>query len=322
MRSASPGLNDLGAPVAGLIAAARYTRPIVLASVIAIVFTLAYAAVSLRAGQRAASIGTPAVLLGVSAGCAVGAVFTADSPRGLIGPAELIIAPVVLAMLACCAMAVSTARGEGLRLLAAAGLLILLGSFAMIDRVDALSGQLLFVFGLALLWLHGSPPEEAEEGSGSLPMVAGLAGLIASAAVGYAIWSGAPPVMALSLVSANLLIWTIARRDFAPVATALVIGVCIAAGVANLGRIIGGATRQYEWAGGDWWRAIALELNSGPYVPGFSATAPDVLLLVLGLLLTVLASEGAPDDRRRPMLRFMLLGVCGVQAGWMVASAL
>lgn len=282
---------------------------------------------SLRAGRRSVSIGSPAILLGVSAGCAVAAAFRAEDPASRIGPAELIAAPVVLAMLACCSMALAQRHERGLRLIAGAGLAFLLGALAMVDRVDALSGQLLFVFGLAMLWLHGmpKPPNDERDGDSARDDAAsgfaGLAGLAVSAGTGLAIWMGAAPVLALALVSANLVIWAVARREFGPVAIAMVIGVCIAAGVANLARILGGAIRQPEWAGGDPTNALALELSSGPYVPGFSATTPDVLLLVLGLLLAVLGSEPDASERRRSRLRTAVLMVCGMQAGWMVLSA-
>lgn len=299
-----------------------------LALSIAILLTLVYAALSLRAGAREASLGAPAILLGVGASCAAAAGFgQAGAAVGTaVSAAEMIVAPVVLGMLAAGAIVLARSRTEGVRLWPAAGLVALLGAMALADRVDALSGQLLLVLGLGVLWIATDNRSGDRRGpdavsvvlSGAVPALAGLA---ATASVGWAIVAGASAGWATALIALNLLVWVLARRDFSTVATALVIGVCISAGAANLTRIVGGAMRQPEWDGGEQSRAMAMELLSRPYVPGFSGTLPDAVLLVLGILIVVLGTESGTTQRRRRLLLGMLLGVAAMQIGWVVIGA-
>lgn len=299
-----------------------------LAISLAILLTVVYAVLSLRAGEREVSMGSPAVLLGVSAGCAAAAGFLPEPTppatltallSGGAGPAELIVAPVVLGMLVACIGAVRTAREGVVRLWPAAGLVTLLGALALADRVDALNGQLLLVFGLGLMWLATDRREDGAGGRqdpepGAAP--AALAGLLATGTVGWAIVAGASPVVATGLVAANLLVWVLAQRDFSAVATASVVAVCIGSGAANISRIVGGAISQPEWNTGDRSQAIALELMSRPYVPGFSAMLPDVVLLVLGVLFAVLGTEDGTGGRRRWLVLGALMGVLAMHIAW------
>jgi hypothetical protein len=237
-------------------------------------------------------------------------------------------------MLCGCFRALTSASFTGVRIWPLAGLVVVLGGLGLVDRVDALNAQLLLVLSLGVLWIIGSrehaqrdaepDPESLPGGSGAL---APLVGILAAGLTGWAILGGLDGGgidgrIALGLISANLLAWGLGLRDPARLATGLLVAAGVGVGGANITRIVAGAMAQPEWGSGDRAQAIALELSSRPYLPGFGATLPDTMLLVIGVLLLVLAGESerkAAD--RRWLSAGMVLGLAGSQAVWMWVSA-
>ena len=279
---------------------------------LAILTTLVFAAVSQRAGASVRSSGAPIVVLGVSASCA--AALSIGEGAVPIGASELIVAPMVLALLV--ALAKSAVTGGRLGVGVRAGL---------VGRVDALNGQLLLLLALAVWWVVNSEEDRARR-SGDAPRtgsdaLVGLLGVVSGVCIGWAVLDGASALVALGLVSAHLIVWALRQRDVATVATGAVIATGIAIGCANITRIVGGAMAQPEWGSGQRSQAIALELSGRPYVPGFGALLPDVMLLIIGVLLAVLGLDPGAGRTRRIAMASMIGVVALAQAGWMWLGA-
>jgi hypothetical protein len=293
----------------------------VLALSLAILTTLAFAALSWRARGSVRTSGAPIVVLGASASCA--AALSVGETGASVGASELIVAPMVLALLV--ALAKSAVTGGRLGVGAVAGLIAILAGAGLIDRIDALNGQLLLVLALAVWWVVNSDEDRArrdDEGSRDRgAALAGLAGVVSGACIGWAVLDGASVLVALGLVSAHLVIWGLRQRDMASAATGAVIATGIAIGCANITRIVGGAMAQPEWGAGQRSQAIALELSGRPYVPGFAAMLPDVMLLIMGVLLALLGVEPGAGRGRRITLASLIGVVALAQALWMWLGA-
>lgn len=288
---------------------------------LAILTTLVFAAMSQRAGASVRSSGAPIVVLGVSASCA--AALSIGEGAVLIGASELIVAPMVLALLVALAKGAVTGGRLGVGVLA--GLVAILGGAGLVGRVDALNGQLLLLLALAVWWVVNSDEDRARRSrdaprTGSDALV-GLLGVVSGVCIGWAVLDGASALVALGLVTAHLIVWALRQRDVATVATGAVIATGIAIGCANITRIIGGAMAQPEWDGGQRSQAIALELAGRPYVPGFGALLPDVMLLIIGVLLAVLGLDPGAGRTRRIAMASMIGVVALAQAGWMWLGA-
>lgn len=277
-------------------------------------------------------MGVPVLLIGTASACAAAGAFWGGGPR--LSPAMLIVAPVVLAGMISALWVVRSAR-TGAAIWPGAVLVTVLGAMAMIDRVDALSAQLLMLLGLTIAWMSTltTPEPEQETEPDTLPDTidrrawgrrAAATGVLVALAVGWMILTGVSALLTLGLIATNLIVWALSRRDFGAVCTALLVGVCVGVGMANVVRIFGGASRQPEWGGGmggGYSESIAYELMGRPYLPGFSGMLPDVLGLVLALLIVVLATEESTTARRRRVLA-VLLGVLVLgQAAWMVIGS-
>jgi len=293
----------------------------VLSFSLAILTTLLFAVVSQRAGASVRSNGAPIVVLGVSASCA--AALSIGEGAVPIGASELIVAPMVLALLV--ALAKSAVTGGRLGVGVLAGLVAILGGAGLVGRIDALNGQLLLLLALAVWWVVNSEEDRARR-SGDAPRtgsdaLAGLLGVVSGACIGWSVLDGASALFALWLVTAHLIVWALRQRDVATVATGAVIATGIAIGCANITRIIGGAMAQPEWDGGQRSQAIALELAGRPYVPGFGALLPDVMLLIIGVLLAVLGLDPAAGRARRIAMASMIGVVALAQALWMWLGA-
>lgn len=305
-----------------------------LALILAISATLVHGALAFTSRQGSRSLAVPIFTIGVAACCAAGARFGASAPGGAsegvvdgVSAAELIVAPLVLVMQCGCFRSLMVYSFEGVRIWALAGLLVVLGGLGLVDRVDALNAQLLLVLSLGVMWVIGSREHEARERDPeSLPDWAGalavLAGVGAAGLTGWAIAGGLDARIALGLVSANLLVWGLGVADPARLATGLLVAAGVGVGGANITRIVAGSMAQPEWASGDRAQAIALELSSRPYLPGFGSTLPDTMLLVLGVLLVVLAAESPERSANRRWLSAgIVLGLAGSQAVWMWVGA-
>lgn len=298
-----------------------------LPTILAILLTLLHASITLRLA-RVRSMGVPVLLIGTASACAAAGAFWGGGPR--LSPAMLIVAPVVLAGMISALWVVRSAR-TGAAIWPGAVLVTVLGAMAMIDRVDALSAQLLMLLGLTIAWMSTlTMPETEPEASPDVidrqawGRRAAATGVLVAFALGWMIFAGASALLALALIATNLIVWALSRRDFGAVCTALLVGVCVGVGMANVVRIFGGASRQPEWGGGmggGFSESIAYELMGRPYLPGFSGMLPDVLGLVLALLIVVLATEESTTARRRRVLA-VLLGVLVLgQAAWMVIGS-
>lgn len=286
----------------------------------------------------------PIFTLGIAACCAAAARFGESVPgspsAGVIGgasAAELIVAPLVLVMLGASFRCLISTSFAPVRIWPLAGLVVVLGGLGLVDRVDALNAQLLLVLALGVLWILGGqtqpkPEDDSPVRPDWLGLLTPLAGIGAAALIGWAILAGfggaglgdpeTAARLALGLVSVNLLVWAIGERDLARLATGLFIAAGVGIGGANLTRIVLGAMAQPEWASGDRAQAMALELSSRPYLPGFGATLPDTMLLVIGALLVVLAGESERQGTSRRWLGAgMVLGLAGSQVLWMWVSA-
>lgn len=292
-----------------------------LAASLAILTTLAFAAQSWRAGASTRSSEAPIVVLGASASCA--AALSIGERGAPVGASELIVAPMVLALLV--ALAKGAISGGRLGIGPLAGLIAILGGAGLVGRIDALNGQLLLVLSLAVWWVANSEEDRArrsgEHASSAGDALAGLLGVVSGVCIAWAVLDGASALVALGLVSAHLLVWALRQRDVAAAATGAVIATGIAIGCANITRIIGGAMAQPEWAGGQRSQAIALELSGRPYVPGFGAMLPDVMLLILAVLLAVLGLDPGAGRARRVAMASMIGVVVLGQAGWMWLGA-
>ena len=286
---------------------------------VAILSTLVYAAAALRSRGSARSVGAPIVVLGGSAACAA-AGGVGDSSAG-VSVAEVIVAPLALVLLFVLARAAMT--GHRLGTAAMAGLIAILGGAGLIDRIDALNAQLLLVLSLGVWWIVNADEERARRASDQpverdvSAALTAIAGFASGASIAWAVFDGQHSAILLGLVTAHLLVWGLRQRDAASAATGAVIAVGIAIGCANIVRIAGGAMAQPEWGGGDRAEAIALELAGRPYVPGFGAMLPDVMLLILGVLLATLCLDPGAGRARRIALGGMIGGVGLAQAAWM-----
>jgi len=282
---------------------------------LAISTVIVHAILVTRARATPSTVTVPVFTVCIAASCAAAARFGLPLPTG-ISPAEVIVSPLVFVMLIAASLRMLANTSAPVRIWSIAGLVFLLGAITAVDRVDALNAQLLLVLVLGLLWIgsdrRSSDPSDAE-GSSRLPWLVSLSGVLAAAMIGWAILGGVDPRLALGLVAANLLVWAFPKRDIGSVAMAAVVSIGIGVGSANLVRVFGGAMAQPEWGSGLWTEAIALELVGRPYLPGFGAMLPDVMLLVIGVLLLVLASESHAAAKRRWMAAGMLLGLAGVQ---------
>ncbi len=286
----------------------------------------------------------PVCTLGIAACCAAAARFGHSAPGSQTdavahgaSAAELIVAPLVLVMLCASFRCLISTSFTPVRIWPLAGLVVVLGGLGLVDRVDALNAQLLLVLALGVLWiLGGQAQQKPEDDSPVRPdwsvLLMPLSGIAAAALIGWAILTGLDGAgldgretaarLALGLVSVNLLVWAVGVRDLARLATGLFIAAGVGIGGANLTRIILGAMAQPEWGSGDRAQAMALELSSRPYLPGFGATLPDTMLLVIGVLLVVLAGESERKGTSRRWLGAgMVLGLAGSQVLWMWVSA-
>lgn len=265
----------------------------------------------------------PIFTIGIGASCAAAARFGEPVPIG-VPAAELIVGSVVLMVLLGAARHTLSEPAQPVNIWPLAGLIAILGGIGFADRVDALNAQLLLVLALTVLWSrtdgtpdHAARPSEVDPSG----LLGSLAGVLAAAMTGWAVLSGVDARIALGLVSANLLIWSIGARRPGVIAVAGIIATGIGVGCANVVRIVGGGMAQPEWGGGDRLEALGLEITSRPYLPGFGATLPDTMLLIIAALLVVLDGGSAGAGRRRWVTAGMLIGLCSVQITWMWIGA-
>ncbi|XOV75155.1 MAG: hypothetical protein ACFHWZ_17190 [Phycisphaerales bacterium] len=179
-----------------------------LSASLAILTTLVFAAVS-RAGASVRSSGAPIVVLGVSASCA--AALSIGERGAPSGAAELIVAPMMLALLVALAKGAVTGGRLGVGVLA--GLVAILGGAGLVGRIDALNGQLLLLLALAVWWVVNSEEDRARR-SGDAPRtgsdaLVGLLGVVSGACIGWSVLDGASALFALGLVTAHLIVWAL-----------------------------------------------------------------------------------------------------------------
>lgn len=274
-----------------------------------------HAILATRKPAAPSTVTVPVFTVCIAAACAAAARFGVPLPGG-VSPAEVIVSPLVFVLFIAATLRMLGSDATPLRIWPIAGLVFLLGAMAAVDRVDALNAQLLLVLALGLLWI-GSDGQRSDapdpDAAGHYPWLVTLSGVLGAAMIGWAILEGVDARIAIGLVSANLLAWAWPQRDLASLAMTAVISIGVGVGSANLVRVIGGAMAQPEWGAGQMPEAIALELVGRPYLPGFGAMLPEVMLLVIGVLLVVLASESNAAAKRRWVTAGMLLGLAGVQ---------